>query len=115
MLAFNGATKALRCAVGIQQGLARYNGSHASVPVRVRIGMHTGEAIRSADDFLGGAVILAARITREATGGEILVSSVLKQLCDLSGEFDFGDGREVALKGLSDKRWVYPVVWDGRP
>jgi class 3 adenylate cyclase len=115
MLAFNGATKALRCAVGIQLGLARYNGSHASVPVRVRIGMHTGEAIRSADDFLGGAVILAARITREASGGEILVSSVLKQLCDLSGEFDFGDGREVALKGLSDKRWVYPVVWDGRP
>jgi class 3 adenylate cyclase len=115
MLAFNGATKALRCAVGIQQGLARYNGHHANVPVRVRIGMHTGEAIRSADDFLGGAVILAARITREANGGEILVSSVLKQLCDLSGEFDFGDGREVALKGLSDKRWVYPVVWDGRP
>jgi len=115
MLAFNGATRALRCAVGIQQGLARYNGHHANVPVRVRIGMHTGEAIRSADDFLGGAVILAARITREANGGEILVSSVLKQLCDLSGEFDFGDGREVALKGLSDKRWVYPVVWDGRP
>jgi class 3 adenylate cyclase len=114
MLAFNGATKALRCAVGIQRGLARYNGSHADLPVRVRIGMHTGEAIRSADDFLGGAVILAARIAQEASGGEILVSSVLKQLCDLSGEFDFGDGREVALKGLSDKRWVYPVVWDGR-
>jgi class 3 adenylate cyclase len=115
MIAFNGATKALRCAVGIQRGLARYNGSHADLPVRVRIGMHAGEAIRSADDFLGGAVILAARITQEASGGEILVSSVLKQLCDLSGEFDFGDGREVALKGLSDTRWVYPVVWDGRP
>jgi class 3 adenylate cyclase len=115
MLAFNGATRALRCAVGIQRRLARYNGSHADLPVRVRIGMHSGEAIRSADDFLGGAVILAARIAQEATGGEILVSSVLKQLCDLSGEFDFGDGREVALKGLSDKRWVYPVVWDGRP
>jgi class 3 adenylate cyclase len=115
MLAFNGATRALRCAVGIQRRFARYNGSHADLPVRVRIGMHSGEAIRSADDFLGGAVILAARIAQEASGGEILASSVLKQLCDLSGEFDFGDGREVALKGLSDKRWVYPVVWDGRP
>jgi class 3 adenylate cyclase len=115
MLAFNGATRALRCAVGIQRGFARYNGFHAELPVRVRIGMHTGEAIRSADDFLGGAVILAARITREASGGEILVSSVLKELCDLSGEFDFGDGRDVALKGLSDTRRVYPVVWDGRP
>jgi class 3 adenylate cyclase len=115
MLAFNGATRALRCAVGIQRGFARYNGSHTEVPVQVRIGMHTGEAIRSADDFLGGAVILAARITREAGGGEILVSSVLKELCDLSGEFDFGDGRDVVLKGLSDTRRVYPVVWDGRP
>ena len=115
MLAFTGATRALRCAVGIQRGFARYNGAHGETPIRVRIGMHAGEAIRSADDFLGGAVILAARITREARGGEILVSSVLKELCDLSGEFEFGDGREVALKGLSDSRRVYPVVWDGRP
>jgi class 3 adenylate cyclase len=114
MLAFTGAMRALRCAVGIQRGFVRYNRAHRDAPVRVRIGLHTGEAIRSADDFLGGAVILAARITREATGGEILVSSVFKELCDLSGEFEFGDGRDVALKGLSDTRRVYPVVWDGR-
>ncbi|HSS09471.1 MAG TPA: DUF1707 domain-containing protein [Acidimicrobiales bacterium] len=114
MLAFTGATRALRCAVGVQRGFVRYNDAHQDTPVRVRIGLHTGEAIRSADDFLGGAVILSARITREARGGEILVSSVLKELCDLSGEFDFGDGRDLVLKGLSDTRRVYPVIWDGR-
>jgi class 3 adenylate cyclase len=60
---------------------------------------------------LGGAVILAARITQQARGSQIVVSSVLKELCDLSGEFRFGDGRDVLLKGLSEPRRVYSVWW----
>ena len=42
--------------------------------VRVRIGLHTGEAIREEGDFFGRSVILAARIAAQARGGEILVS-----------------------------------------
>jgi class 3 adenylate cyclase len=59
---------------------------------------------------LGGSVILAARIAQQARGGEILVSSVLKELCDLSGEYQFKDGRDVHLKGLSETRRVYSVT-----
>jgi class 3 adenylate cyclase len=55
-------------------------------------------------------VILAARITQQAQGGEILVSSVLKDLCDLSGEFHFENGRDIHLKGLSETRRVYSVT-----
>ena len=83
------------------------------MPVQVRLGLHSGEAIRDGNDFLGGAVILAARIAQEAKGGEILVSSVLKELCDLSGEFQFGNGRDVYLKGLSESRRVYSVTATG--
>jgi hypothetical protein len=43
------------------------------------------------------------------------VSSVLKDLCDLSGEFQFGDGQDVFLKGLSESRRLYEVVWDATP
>ena len=43
-------------------------------PIRVRIGLHTGEAIRERDDFFGRNVILAARIAAQARGGEVLVS-----------------------------------------
>jgi len=80
---------------------AARNDAKPDVPVQVRLGLHAGEAIRDGNDFLGGAVILAARISELAQGGEILVSSVLKDLCDLSGEFQFEHGRDVHLKGVS--------------
>jgi class 3 adenylate cyclase len=113
MVAFSGASHALECAVGIQSAFAARNRSQPDLPVKIRLGLHSGEAIRDGNDFLGGAVILAARIAQEAKGGEILVSSVLKELCDLSGEFQFGNGRDVNLKGLSESRRLYSVTATG--
>jgi len=77
----------------------------------VRIGMHTGEAIKEADDFYGRNVILAARIAGEAQGGEILVSSLLKELTESAGDIAFGEGREVELKGLAGRHRVFQVAW----
>ena len=79
--------------------------------MRIRIGLHTGEAIKEGDDFFGKHVNLAARVAGEAQGGEILVSSLLKELTESAGEFTFGDGRAVSLKGLKGKRSVFQVVW----
>src|SRR5437763_15542181 len=83
-------------------------------PIRVRIGLPTGEAIKEADDFLGSTVILAARISDQADGGEILVSSLLTELTTGSGEFQFGPMQEVELKGLTGPRAVYPVTSNRR-
>ncbi len=80
-------------------------------PIRVRIGLHTGEAIKEADDFFGRNVILAARIANEAQGGQILVSSLLRELTESGGDITFGEGREVELKGLSGRHRVFEVVW----
>ncbi len=110
MIAFSGASRALECAVGIQDDFQARNLSKPDMPVQVRLGLHSGEAVQDGNDFLGGAVILAARIAQQAAGGEILVSSVLKDLCDLSGEFQFTDGRDVYLRGLSEPRRVYSVT-----
>ncbi len=116
MLAFQSARKALECAVDIQRAFADRNES-ADEPIRVRIGLHTGEAIKEADpdgqaDFYGKNVILAARIAGQAQGGEILVSSLLKELTESAGDIAFGEGREVALKGLKGKQRVYMVGWE---
>ena len=46
----------------------------------MRIGLHTGEPVREADDFYGKSVNLAARIAAEARGSEILVSSLVHDL-----------------------------------
>ena len=111
MVAFAGASRALRCAVAIQRAFDRYCDKRPDEPVRVHIGLHTGEVIRENDDFLGRTVILASRITSAAKGGEIFVSSLLKELTDGTGEFTFEEPREVVLKGLASPHTVYPVCW----
>jgi class 3 adenylate cyclase len=109
MLAFSSAREALRCATGIQRAVAETETyGHR---LRVRIGLHTGEPIKEADDFYGKAVIQAARIAADARGSEILVSSLVRDLTESSGEFTFGTPREVVLKGLSGTHRVSPVLW----
>jgi class 3 adenylate cyclase len=109
MLAFSSARDALRCARGIQRAVAESDSNGHRL--RVRIGLHTGEPIREADDFYGKAVIQAARIAAEARGSEILVSSLVRDLTESSGEFAFATSRDVELKGLSGTHRVSPVLW----
>ena len=114
MLAFSSARTALGCAIAIQQTLTAHNAENPGEPIRVRIGLHTGEAIKEGEDFFGKTVILAARIASQASGGQILVSSLLKALVESSGEFEFSEGRDVQLKGLSGAHQVYDVRWPDR-
>ncbi len=68
MLAFSSARTALECAIAIQQTFAIHKEAHPGEPIRVRIGLHTGEAIKEGEDFFGKSVILAARIASQAMG-----------------------------------------------
>jgi class 3 adenylate cyclase len=110
MLAFQSARKALDCAVGIQSAFAK-DGALPE-PVRVRIGLHAGEAVRENDDFFGKNVVLASRVASKAAGGEILASSVVRTLVESSVDPAlFGQGREVELKGLEGTHALYPIAW----
>jgi len=106
---FAGPREALRCAIAIQQGFEAHNQQHPEEPVRVRIGLHTGEAIRDADRFFGLTVILAARIASEANGGEIIVSSSVEER---TRDGDFDPAVSASLKGISEPQQLYPVRWD---
>ena len=112
MLAFSSARRALQCAMAIQWAFAAHNQEHAEEPLLVRIGLHTGELVKEMEDFFGKNVILASRIADQAQGGEILVSSLLKELTESGGDVSFGDGREVELAGLSGLNRVYQVLWE---
>jgi class 3 adenylate cyclase len=112
LLAFPSARRALLCAIAIQRAFAAYDDAHPEQPIRVRIGLHTGEALREADKFFGKTVILAARIAGSARAGEILVSSVLKELTESIGDIRFTGERQVELKGISGTRRVHSVVWE---
>jgi class 3 adenylate cyclase len=113
MLAFATAEDALSCAIEIQRALDRPPpGGHQ---LRVRIGLHTGEPIREEDDFYGKDVVLAARIAAEARGGEILVSRLVRDLTERSGQFSFTDPTDVELKGLSGMHSLSAVRWQADP
>jgi class 3 adenylate cyclase len=112
MAAFPSATKALKCAISIQRDFAEYNDDHPEEPLFLKFGLHTGTAVLEADDFYGGAVNIAARITGEAKGGEILVSTRLKEIAVIAegpGEFSFDAEREVRLRGVSEPVRVWAV------
>jgi class 3 adenylate cyclase len=114
LLAFASAARAVACAVAIQRAFAAYSAQHPEQPIRVRIGLHTGEAIQDADKFFGKTVILAARIAAQARGGEILVSAALRELIENvrnGAGVTFDGAREVALKGLAGKYVLHQVQW----
>jgi class 3 adenylate cyclase len=54
--------------------------------------------------------VLAARISDQAPGGEILVSSSLRDLANGIGEFEFSEPRVIELKGSSGPLEVFAVA-----
>jgi class 3 adenylate cyclase len=110
MIAFPSARRAVQCARAIQGAISSQLGQHPEGPIRLRIGLHTGEAIREEADFYGKNVVLAARIADQARGGEILASSVVKQLTESAGDVRFESERELELEGLAGTHIVYRVV-----
>jgi adenylate cyclase len=108
MLAFSSASHALRAAIDILRALQQ---SDHRDELRVRIGLHTGEVVQSADDFFGTAVNTAARVAAAADGNEILASSLVHELTRNLGSFQFGEPRVAQLKGLPGEHRLFPVTW----
>lgn len=109
MIAFPSARRAVDCARGVQAQIGARLADDAGSPIRVRIGLHTGEAIREESDFYGKNVVVAARIAAQARGGETLVSAVVKELTDSAGDLRFSEARELELGGLAGTRRVHAV------
>ena len=95
MLAFSSARRAVACAQAIQHEIATAFADD-SPPIRVRIGMHTGDALHEADRFYGTSVHYAARVASQALGGEVLVSNLVRELVAGSGVDFLGESRSRA-------------------
>jgi YVTN family beta-propeller protein len=97
-VAFTNAREALLAAVDGQRALA----SHAwpeGVDVKVRMGLHTGQAVASDGRYTGLAVHRAARIGAAGHGGQILVSQATHTLLE-----DEEEDLHVSLRDLGDQR-----------
>ena len=64
----------------------------------------------SDDDFYGRTVVIAARISALALGGEVLASDLVYALARGLGTFTFGAPRTATLKGLDGSFDLRPVL-----
>ena len=112
MLCFRSARQALLFSIGLQQDLATRAQEKPDSAIRVRVGLHTGEVlVDDAGDLIGRHVVVAARIASLASGGEILVSSLVQQIAEPRGDVTFVAPRDVELKGIKGTHVVYEVDW----
>jgi adenylate cyclase len=81
--------------------------------LRLRAGVHTGEAVVTQDDLIGHDVNLAARVAASAKGGQVLATAAVRELVgDLRG-VTFGRARRRSFKGVDHAVSVCPVQRDG--
>jgi predicted ATPase/class 3 adenylate cyclase len=74
---FTNGTDAMAAAAEIQRSLAAHAWP-ASGEFRVRIGLHTGQAVLAGDDYVGLDVNRAARIANAANGGQTVLSDAVR-------------------------------------
>jgi class 3 adenylate cyclase len=80
-VAFASAKRAVLCALEVQRALAGHDWP-SGASVRVRMGIHTGQAILVEGAYTGLAVHRAARICAAARGGQVLVSQATQTLIE---------------------------------
>jgi class 3 adenylate cyclase len=110
MASFVSAAAAVRCAAQIQRELAQRAGEQSNHPVRVRIGGAAGEPVEHGNDIFGSTVQLAARLCSHAEPEQIVVSSVVADLCIGKGLMFRALG-EVSLKGFDQPVHAHSVEW----
>jgi predicted ATPase/class 3 adenylate cyclase/DNA-binding CsgD family transcriptional regulator len=112
---FGGATQAVLCALDVQRALAAHRWP-AGAAVRVRIGVHTGQAVLSGGGYTGVAVHRAARICAAARAGQVLISQATQEVVEDQEEelgFTLVDVGEYRLKGLDRPVRLFELAGPG--
>ena len=111
-IAFASTRDALRAAVEAQRALSAHEWPSAA-PLRVRMGVHTGEPTPAEGGYVGIDVHRAARICAAGHGGQVLVSQATRDLAPEDEGFEFRDLGEHPLKGIPRPERLHQVVVPG--
>jgi predicted ATPase/class 3 adenylate cyclase len=113
---FPSAGGALAAAVHAQRALAAQPWPEGH-PVKVRMGLHTGDGVLGGDDYIGLDVHLAARIGAAGHGGQILISEASRALVEhtLPNGVSLRDLGRHRLKDIEHPEHLYDLVIAGLP
>ncbi len=116
LAAFSSSGGGVSAAVGAQRALAA-QAWPGDVQVRVRMGLHTGEASLSDERYVGIAVHRGRRVCEAAHGGQILVSSATQAIVAADPPEGIGlrEVGEVRLAGFEQPERLFQVIAEGLP
>jgi class 3 adenylate cyclase/DNA-binding CsgD family transcriptional regulator len=113
---FRSVGSAVAAAANAQRALAAHEWPE-NVEVRVRMGLHTGEASVGSDGYVGFAVHQAARIGDAGHGGQILLSSTTSNLIrfDLPAGLSLRELGNTVLPDFDQPERLYQLDVEGLP
>jgi class 3 adenylate cyclase len=107
---FTSARQAIRAAVDLQTRFEEESEAGSELPLRVGIGIDSGEAVQLEDgSFRGAALNVAARLCARAHGGQVLVSEATSRLAGRLGGLEYSDRGRVHLKNIPDPIHILQV------
>ena len=109
---FPSASSAVLCGLEFVDVAAQLSAQEPDSWFDLGVGVHAGEAVETAEGFIGTAVNVAARLCATARPGEVLVTSTVKGITQASipvGYIALGRRR---LKGIRDPVEVFAVTRD---
>jgi class 3 adenylate cyclase len=109
LVIFSSARQAIRAAVDLQRQFQEA-AAELDIPLRVGIGIDSGEAVQLEDgSFRGAALNVAARLCGRASGGEVIISEATSRLAGRLSGLHYSDGGRVRLKNIPDPIHIYKV------
>ena len=110
LLAFPGASQAVRSAVSIQEAVHKERAADPTFDLKLRVAVHAGEPLIDQDDLLGHDVNLTARLLDCCKPGTVVISEAAKEMAERRlRKIAFGRGKKVKIRGLAGKQTVYSV------
>jgi class 3 adenylate cyclase/tetratricopeptide (TPR) repeat protein len=108
-IVFESAVPALDCAVAILKHVRAHNARHPDRSLQVGAGLHAGDTVAYDDQYVGGAVIVASRLSTKAAANELLVSDTARGLVRTGHGHRLVERGRVVLKGVSEAIHVWSV------
>jgi class 3 adenylate cyclase len=107
---FTSARQAIRAAVDLGARFDEETEADPELPLRVGMGIDSGEAVELEDaGFRGAALNVAARLCSRAHGGQILVSQATSRLAGRLAGLEYSDRGRVHLKNIPDPIHILEV------
>ena len=107
---FTSARQAIRAAVDLQARFAEETDAESDLPLKVGIGIDSGEAVRLDDgSYRGAALNVAARLCGRAHGGDVVITEATSRLAGRLAGLQYSDRGRVHLKNIPEPIHILQV------